>query len=189
MVRRRISIFFILGVIILQPLVSPTAYAEPPNSSIDRECLIYAYAESGNHLFLLESNKTVFGENVTVIHNCESIEIFSNGTFEAFTNLSKFNLVITQGLNNLEFRSNNYSKNITNLLVMPDRLSWEFEFYEWDNRNQITFEEYISISKAQAAQNWVSILSIVVVFTLTTMVYWHLINSYVDRNYCEEIKN
>ena len=94
------------------------------------------------------------------------------------------------GTYNLTFTNNeNYSINYSNVEFLPDRLQWEFEFLAWENQqNDYSFDEFILRSKATAAQNWASILSIVMVFTLTTMVYWNLINSYVDRNFCEEVK-
>lgn len=189
MVRRRVDTFLIIGVIILLPLISPNAHAEPPNSNVGDECLIYAYSESGNHLFLLESNKSAFGNNVTIIHNCESIEVYVNGSFEGFTNTNMMKIILPSGNNDIIINSPNSSKIINDIFIMPDRLSWEFEYFEWDGRNSVSFEEYISLSKAQAKENWVSILSIVVVFTLSTMVYWNLINAYIDRNYCEEVVN
>ena len=75
-----------------------------------------------------------------------------------------------------------------NVTIMPDRLSWEFEYFEWQNDYDYSVEQYISLTASQAKENWAAILSIVLVFTLVTMVYWNLINSYIDRNYCEEVK-
>ena len=64
-------IFIAFGVLtLLSPIVSPTTAAEPPTSN-DRGCFAYAFTTSQNHLFLLESNKTAFGSNVTIKHNCE----------------------------------------------------------------------------------------------------------------------
>lgn len=180
-------IWLILGVLLL-PLISPTTSAEPPSEQ--NQCISYAYTESQNHYFLLESNKSAFGNNFTIKHNCDYIEVFVNGNFSAFTELNILTIPINAGVNNIQIISENYSKNISGVLIFPDRLTWEFEFYEWQNSDKdYSFDELILRSKATAQQNWASILSIVMVFTLTTMVYWNLINSYIDRNFCEEVKN
>lgn len=180
-------IWLILGVLLL-PLISPTTSAEPPSE--ENKCLSYAYTESQDHYFLLESNKSAFGSNMTITHNCEYIEVWINGTFSAYTDQEKIQFPLQLGFNNIQIISDNYSKNISDLYIYPDRLSWQFEWVEWQNSdNDYSFDELILRSKATAQQNWASILSIVMVFTLTTMVYWNLINSYIDRNFCEEVKN
>lgn len=179
-------IWLIFGVLLL-PLISTNATAEPPID--EKECIIYAYTESDQHYFLLESNKSAFGSNMTIKHNCPFIEVFTNGTFRAFTQLDKIIIPLEIGFNNIEIKTENQTKNISSLYIFPDRLSWEFEYLDWQNNElDYSIDELILRSKATAQQNWASILSIVVVFTLTTMVYWHLINSYIDRNFCEEVK-
>ena len=179
-------IWLIFGVLLL-PLISTNATAEPPID--EKECIIYAYTESDQHYFLLESNKSAFGSNMTIKHNCPFIEVFTNGTFRAFTQLDEIIIPLEIGFNNIQIKTENYTKNISSLYIFPDRLSWEFEYLDWQNNElDYSIDELILRSKATAQQNWASILSIVVVFTLTTMVYWHLINSYIDRNFCEEVK-
>ena len=73
-----------------------------------------------------------------------------------------------------------------NFQVYPNRLDWAFDFEQWQLRNY-DFNEYVELSTALAKANWASILSIVIVFILVTYVHWNLINSYVDRNFCEEV--
>lgn len=179
-------IWLIFGVLLL-PLISTNATAEPPID--ENECLIYAYTESQEHYFLLESNKSAFGSNMTIVHNCEYIEVWINNTFTAYTDKDQIKFPLKLGLNNIQIKTENYTKNISSLYIFPDRLSWQFEYLDWQNNElDYSIDELILRSKATAQQNWASILSIVVVFTLTTMVYWHLINSYIDRNFCEEVK-
>ena len=53
---RRLKIALI-GVLILLPLIilSPSAYADPPPAE-EKNCVIYAYTESSDHKFLIDSN-------------------------------------------------------------------------------------------------------------------------------------
>jgi len=177
----------LMGLFLLLLIQTPNTAAEPPIEQ--KDCLSYAFTESETHYFLLESNRSAFGTDLTIKHNCPYIEVFVNGNFSAFTQLEELKIPLNVGLNNITIISENYSKNINEVLIFPDRLTWEFEFYDWKNSdNDYSFDELILRSKATAAENWASILSIVMVFTLTTMVYWNLINSYVDRNFCEEVK-
>lgn len=178
--------FLILCLFTLLLGSSPFVKADPPIQN-NEECLIYSYSESGNHLFLLGNNKTLFGNNLTVIHNCQEITVNINGNFSAYTTNSKITIPINYGINDIQIINENKSFNYQNVTFIPDRLSWEFEYYDWQYNNSYTVKEYIEITKATAQANWASILSIVVVFCLTTLVYWHLINAYVDKNYFEEV--
>ncbi|MAH82029.1 MAG: hypothetical protein CMC21_02085 [Flavobacteriaceae bacterium] len=180
-------LWLILGVILL-PLISPTTTAEPPYSET-KECIAYGYTESNRHFFLINENSLVFGTNVTFEHNCESLQLNINNNISAFDQTGKFTIILEVGFQNLTITNNeNYTRNYSNVQVLPDRLTWEFEYYEWEGRNDFGVDELISLTSSEARENWASILSIVVVFSLVTMVYWHLINSYIDRNYCEEVK-
>ena len=174
----------LFGVCLLLPLSLPIASADPPEQ---KECLAYAFTTSSNHKFLLESNISAFGNNMTIIHNCEYIEVYTNNTFSAYTENEELNFPLEMGSNNILLVSGNYSKRIDNVFIYPDRLSWEFEWQEWQTGDEYEIKDFMSLAEAEAKENWASILSIVMVFSLVTMVYWNLINSYVDRNYCEEV--
>ncbi len=177
------NIFF-LTVILFSVIVTP-AKADPPNPN-QGECFSYAYTESGDHIFLIDSNKSVFGDYVTIKHNCDYIEVLVNGNFTAFTEENKLIIPLDFGLQNITILSNNYSYSVTNLTVFPDRLAWEYEYNQWMG-GDYSLQEFIELSKAQARENTASIISIIIVFSLVTFVYWNLINSYIDRNYCEEV--
>ena len=186
---RRLKIALI-GVLILLPLIilSPSAYADPPQASENNNCIIYAYTESSDHKFLIDSNLKAFGNNITIVNNCDRIEVYTNSNFTLSTNNSIVKFPVNFGIQNISIITENRSINYFNVTIMPDRLSWEFEYFEWQNDYDYSVEEYISLTASQAKENWAAILSIVLVFTLVTMVYWNLINSYIDRNYCEEVK-
>lgn len=179
------NITILAVVILLSVSIIPTAKADPPIQ--DRSCLSYGYAESGNHLFLIGENKTIFGNNITFVNNCEFLRITVNGNFTAYSTNSMFNVPIDLGNNKIIIESNESTLIYNNVTVLPDRLSWEFEYYDWQSGYDFTIEEYITVSAATAQKNWASILSIVVVFSLVTQVYWHLINAYIDKNYFEEV--
>jgi hypothetical protein len=185
MVQHRIKATFIFGVLtLLLPLTIPTAYAEPPVESSD--CLAYAYTVSEDHYFLLKSNASGFGTNITVQHNCESINVFIDGNFSVSAGNNSFIFYLEPGIHNLTIQTPNENISIYNFQVYPNRLDWAFDFEQWQLRNY-DFNEYVELSASLAKANWASILSIVIVFILVTYVHWNLINSYVDRNFCEEV--
>ena len=185
MVQHRIKTTLILGILtLLLPLTIPTAYAEPPIESPD--CLAYAYTVSEDHYFLLKSNASGFGTNITVQHNCESINVFIDGNFSVSAGNNSFIFYLQPGIHNLTIQTPYENISIYNFQVYPNRLDWAFDFEMWQNRN-IDFNEYVELSASIAKANWASILSILIVFILVTYVHWNLINSYVDRNFCEEV--
>jgi len=184
-----VKIWLILGVLLLS-LSTPNTSAKPPQAEEEKECISYAYSKSMRHYFLINDDSLLFGKNVSVVHNCESLEVKINGNSTFYDESGLFTMSFPAGTYNLSFSNNeNYSKNYSNVEFLEDRLNWEFEYYQWDSRNDLTIDEYISLTASQAKENWASILSIVIVFSLVTMVYWNLINSYIDRNFCEEVKN
>jgi len=175
---------FLITVYLLSVIVT-TAKADPPNPDVG-DCFSYGYTESGDHIFLIDSNKSVFGDYLTIKHNCDYIEVLVNGNFTAYTEENKLIIPVDFGLQNITILSNNYSYSVTNLTVFPDRLTWEYEYNQWMT-GDYTLEQFIELSKAQTRENTASIVSIIIVFSLVTFVYWNLINSYIDRNYCEEV--
>ena len=47
--------------------------------------------------------------------------------------------------------------------------------------------EIIDINLAESQQNWSVALGILMVWVLSTYVYWKLIQSYTDKNFIEEV--
>ena len=80
--RRSFRHFSYMVFILLFASITPVAADPPP---LNQGCQAIPYTESGDHLFLIASNKTAFGSNVTIQHNCESIEVYFNGNFAAYT--------------------------------------------------------------------------------------------------------
>lgn len=172
----RSFLFVALGILLL-----PSVNGQDPPVDNSKECLFYAYTSSEDHNFLIQNNSIVFGQTMKVKHNCQFIEISSNGEFLARSNNS-FEVQIEQGINNLTFQTNS-SVQYFNFEVYPDRLNWEYEYNELINQNN----EFISIDVSNSRENWASIFSIIIVWVLTTYVYWKLIESYVNKNFIEEV--
>ena len=68
----------------------------------------------------------------------------------------------------------------------PDRLQWEYEYQRLDfDPNQ----QFISIDASNSKEVIASIASIIIVWVLCVYVYWRLIESYVNKNFIEEVVN
>jgi hypothetical protein len=65
----------------------------------------------------------------------------------------------------------------------PDRLQWEGEWFKFNNLDIVL----IDAAKAEIQENWASFLSVIIAWILSTYVYWNLINSYVQKNFIEEV--
>jgi hypothetical protein len=179
------AISVILGVLLLSSL--NTIQAEPPIQ--ENDCLIYGYTSSGEHYFLMRSGSSMFGTNITFENDCQKIDVYVNGNYTASSfNSSDLKINLEPGVYDISIISeNNRSLFFNNITVYPNALTWVNDYNEWKYPN-LNIEEYISMTSAIAKENWASILSIVIVFVLVTYVYWNLINSYVDRNFIEEVK-
>ena len=171
------SVLFVALGILLLPNV---AGQEPPLNDGD-DCLFYAYSESFNHYFLVKNNSILYGDTMKVVHNCNELTILETGQFLASSNNS-FEVGLDLGLNNFTFIANNNSFNYT-VEVIPDRLTWEFEYEELVSKK----EEFISIDVSNLRTNYAVAFGIVMVWVLTTYVYWRLIQSYVNKNFIEEV--
>ena len=163
--RKYFAYLALIGGLILLPLFSFSAYAEPP---VDDDCLAYAYTDSANHYFLLGDNKTVFGQTLIVEHNCDFIEVTINGNFSAYTENNKIEFPVNPGFYEIKINSNNSNFTYSNVSFLPDRLTWEFEYFEWQNDFDYTIEEYVSLTAATAKANWASILSVVICLLYTS---------------------
>ena len=179
------GISVILGVLLLSSL--NTIQAEPPIQ--ENDCLIYGYTSSGEHYFLMRTGSSMFGTNITFVNDCQNIDVYVNGNYTASSfNSSELKINLEPGVYDISIISeNNRSLFFNNITVYPNALTWVNDYNDW-KYPKINIEEYISMTSAIAKENWASILSIVIVFVLVTFVYWNLINSYVDRNFIEEVK-
>jgi hypothetical protein len=163
-------------------LLLPSVTADGP--PFDRaECLAYAYTSSDTHLFLLGDNASMFGSKLMIVHNCEELEIYVDGFFEASSS-SNFSIIMEQGNHNISIASNGFNESFSNVFFYPDRLQWEYDF---EMIQQKPKQQFIEINLAQLQTNYAVGIGILIVWVLTTYVYWQLISSYVDRNFIEEV--
>ena len=167
------AVFFTLWVILL-PI--GTATAAPG------DCLAYAYTESGNHAFLVKDNSSNFGENITIITDCENLTVLLDGEFYASTN-KNMTLKIESGLHNLSLISENFTATYSNVLFYPDFLEWESK-YRFEMNQDL---EFIDSALVDTRTNWAVFIGVVVVWILCVYVYWNLINSFIQRNFIEEV--
>jgi hypothetical protein len=175
LMRLRIFIF------VLVFLFTTTTVQASPNSKI-----AYAFSKSGEHYFLIQNDSSLFGNNITIIHNCDSLEFKLNQTFYASSNASKFKLNIEPGIYEIEMLCDNVSIQYSNVVFYPDQLQWINQYNQLQNDK---FEGLDVILKEEASKlaNWSAFWGILIVWLLSTYVYWNLINHYVQRNFIEEV--
>lgn len=146
----------------------------------------YAFSKSGEHYFLIQNNSTLFGDNITVVHNCETMMLNLNNEFYAQSNSSKFKVQIDPGIHNISLNCDNVSFNYYDVTFYPDQLQWIQQYNDLNNFKLPTIDMII-LEEAESLANWGSFWSILIVWLLTTYVYWNLINHYVQRNFIEEV--
>ena len=174
----------VLEVLVLAAVVLllPTVNAQGPPVDDSKECLAYAYSESDVHAFLVGEGKALFGNNLTIEHNCERVSIYFDDLFQASSS-ANFSIPIEPGTFHITIETDNSNMTFENITVFPDRLTWEKQY-----QMVLDFEEpYIAISESNFQINYAVGFSIVIVWVLSVYVYWSLINAYVQRNFIEEV--
>lgn len=173
------SSLIVLGLLLLIP---PSVAGETPPS---QECLAYAYTESESHSFLVRDNSSNFGSTLKVVTDCESIELWIDGERAASTNKTVFSYQLEQGVYNISLVAYGFEENYSFVSFYPDRLEWR---YDWIQLNGGGIE-MIDVGKATIQENWASFLSIIITWFLATYVYWQFVQTYVQRNFIEEVKS
>ena len=173
----RVAVLFIL--VLLLPTVTAQ---DPPVEDDAKGCIAYAYTESENHYFLIKDNSSVFGNSLKIVHNCKELEVYADGFFYASSS-ENFTLSLDAGLHEIMLIGDGFNETFDNVMFYPDRLNWEFDFIEL----QESKPQFIDVELSELRTNWAVGVGIVVVWVLTTYVYWSLISSYIDRNFIEEV--
>jgi hypothetical protein len=118
--------------------------------------------------------------------NCETIAVDLNETFYAQSNFTKLKISITPGIYNITLNCDNATFEYYNVYFYPDQLQWIQQYNDLNNF-QLPTIDMIIIEEAESLANWGSFWSILIVWLLSTYVYWNLINHYVQRNFIEEV--
>ena len=171
--------FFLL--LVMSTLLTSTSSAQEPPE--ERSCLSYAFTVSENHHFLVADNSSLFGGNLTIVHNCESASLFVDVEFIAGSN-NTFKTQIEFGVHNLTLSlDDGVELNFEMVRFYPDRLNWEFDWLEI----QESKPTFIEAGAVDLQINYAVSFSIVIVWVLSTYVYWQLINNYTQRTFVEEV--
>lgn len=155
----------------------------PPATAHAAPCLVYAYTESGSHQFLMGNNTSHFGDNITVIHNCQNVSIELNGQFFAFITTNA-KIPISPGLHQINMTFDNQTRTFQNVMIYPDYLTWEAN-YQFEVLGE--GPQMIEKSLLDTRTNWAVFIGIAITWLLCVYVYWNLINTFVQRNFIEEV--
>jgi hypothetical protein len=178
----------VVTVVLIGLILLPMSSAQdPPSSSSsqdEKDCLFYAYSVSQSHYFLIQNNSSLFGSEINIIHNCDNVLLIVDGFNYASSNES-FKVKIDPGIRNITIQSEDKKEIYESVLFYPDVLLWESEYEYLMNPN--IDKEFIDVDVAQLKENWAVAFGIIIVWGLSTLVYWKLIQSYVDKNFIEEV--
>jgi hypothetical protein len=172
----RVALLFIVV------LLLPTVTAQDPPVEDDKRCIAYAYTSSENHLFLLGQNVSMFGARLSIVHDCDNLEVYVDGFFEVSSS-SNMAITIEQGIHNITLQADGFNATFNDVVFYPDRLNWEYEYQVIQDSKP----QFIDIEISELRTNWAVGVGIIIVWVLTTYVYWQMISSYVDRNFIEEV--
>lgn len=148
-------------------------------------CIAYAYTESQDHYFLIQDESINFGDTLIIRSNCENLSLFIDDELAASSTNGNFIYQLNSTIANITLSNNEFNETWSNVNFYPDRLDWEGEWIRMNNLDII----FIDAAKASLQENWAAFLSVIIAWVLSTYVYWNLIQSYVQRNFIEEVIN
>ena len=154
------------------------------NVEAENNCLFYAYTEDNNHKFLLDSNVKLYDNRLTVIHNCHNVKLYQDGVYLQGS-LTNFTVILEGGYSNLSLIGNNDTiENYENVEIIESRFTWldEYRIIEENSVNNIYNQEDVNSQITVA-----SIGTGLIIWFCCVVIYWKLINHYVDRNYFQEV--
>lgn len=166
------------GILIILSLIVivPTASAN---------CLSYGFFndENINHRSFLMTEGYHFGNELFVETNCE-IEIIVNDIVIETTNSTAV-LRIPNGIHDIQFLGENYSKSYSSVYVQGGTF---LESSVFANTTLISEQSVqLSLDDFNTGKIFVALGNSAILFVLITVVYWNLINRYIDRSYFEEV--
>ena len=162
---------------------APASAAGPPEG-----CASYAYASDamGTIHTLMMNDSIMFGERVNVVNGCEGpVQIYADGRFIAAVNETGW-FPISSGISTYRFIWEDGSSLVFENVTSYSSRVWEGSFYEIEptlNPDMIALQK----SDLQTREVMVSIGSAVIVWAMVTMLFWRLVNHYIDRNFVEEV--
>lgn len=173
----------VLLVGLLLALLPPLASAQdPPFEPEEKACISYAYTQSELHFFLLGQNASLFGSKLNINHNCQEVSIYIDGQFQASSS-TNFSINVEPGVHQITLESDGINRTFKDVSFFPDRLNWQYEYQELQDSKP----QFIELELSAIRTNWAVGIGILMVWVLSTYVYWTLINSYVQRNFIEEV--
>ena len=148
-------------------------------------CLTYAYTFDGHgHYSLMKSDSFVIGTQLMIESNCGAGEvILNNVTVAYFQNITIVDIPI--GINQLEIIHDEDRLMFENVSVYPKLDVWgsvqNAEYFDPDS-------QYLTGADLSNKEIMVSFGTGLIIWGLVTMVLWRIINAYVDKNLCEEVR-
>lgn len=148
-------------------------------------CITYGYTFDGyGHYSLLASDSIIIGTQLMIESNCGSSELkLNNRTVNYFENITIIEVPI--GTNEIEIIHDSKRFEFKNVTVYPSANVWQSvenpEFYDPDS-------QYLTGADLSNKEIMVSFGTGLIIWALVTMVLWRIINAYVDKNLCEEVR-
>tara|TARA_Y100000592_G_scaffold95081_1_gene160901 strand:+ start:374 stop:928 length:555 start_codon:yes stop_codon:yes gene_type:complete len=148
-------------------------------------CLAYGSTYDGHgHYSLMKSDSFMIGTRLMVESNCGYGQIkLNNVTINYFENITVIDLPIGENKIELLFNERNFVFN--NVTIYPSTNVWQSvenpEFYDPNS-------QYLTGADLSNKEIMVSFGTGLILWVLVTMILWRIINAYVDKNLCEEVR-
>ena len=189
---RTLKITFLLFFVFISPLLAGVQSADVPPSSGAGDapsgnpppCIMYAYASSGQHHFLALNESIIYGDSLTIVHNCDYVKVSNESGFVANSSKSTFDIPLSYGVHNLTLANEAYTQSMGNLTFIPTHFSWYEDYMILINERIVG--DWVLLDEVTDRENFAVIVSGVMSLVLIFMFYWRVIEHYLDHNRIEE---
>ncbi|MAU73622.1 MAG: hypothetical protein CMA22_08300 [Euryarchaeota archaeon] len=182
--KQRKQITVLALVVLALSAITTLSGASAASASTPDDCLVYAYVEDGYaHYSLVMHNSTLVGTDLVVraTPSCGVIEVVVNNRprigGEVWIELS-----IPLETNTIELNGEGWNQTFSNLTIYPAG-----DFTAGVEQYRIPDPITLSLSDLEESNFWLVIRSSILLWFITTVLFWKVLNFIADRFHCEEV--
>jgi hypothetical protein len=182
--KQRKQITVLALVVLALSAITTLSGASATSASAPEDCLVYAYVEDGYaHYSLVMQNSTLVGTDLIVraTPSCGIIEVVVNDR-PRIGGESWIELSIPLETSSIQLVGEGWNQTYSNLTIYPAG-----DFTAGVEQYRIPDPITLSLSDLEESNFWLVIRSSILLWFITTVLFWKVLNFIADRYHCEEV--